>query len=114
MHVSINWHNYFCCALFVCVCVSLCMYVKSLQSCLTLCNAVDCSLPGFFVHGILQARTLKWVAVPSSRGSSPPRDQTTSLMSPPLTSGFFATSTIWEECITYKYIDSLGNFISTL
>ena len=63
MHVSINWHNYFCCALFVCVCVSLCMYVKSLQSCLTLCNAADCSLPGFFVHGILQARTLKWVAL---------------------------------------------------
>ena len=46
------------------------------QSCLTLCNPVDCSLPGFSVHGILQARTLEWVAISFSRGSSPPRDQT--------------------------------------
>ena len=36
----------------------------------------DCSLPGFSVHEILQARILEWVAVPSSRGSSRPRDQT--------------------------------------
>ena len=35
---------------------------------------VDCSPPGFSVHGILQARTLERVAMPSSRGSSPPRD----------------------------------------
>jgi len=33
----------------------------SLQSCPTLCDSMDCSLPGFFVHGILQARTLEWV-----------------------------------------------------
>ena len=37
--------------------------------CLTLCNPMDCSLPGSSVHGIFQARILKWVAVPSSRGS---------------------------------------------
>ena len=43
---------------------------KSLQSCLTLCDLVDYSLPGFSVHGILQARILEWVAMPSSRGSS--------------------------------------------
>ena len=36
---------------------------KSLQSCLTLCDAMDCSLPGFSVQGILQARTLEWVAI---------------------------------------------------
>ena len=36
---------------------------KSLQSCLTLCNPMDCSLPGFSVHGILQARTLEWIAI---------------------------------------------------
>ena len=35
---------------------------------------VDCSLPGSTIHGLLQARILKWVAMPSSRGSSPPRD----------------------------------------
>ena len=47
--------------LFTCVCVKL------LQS---LCEPMDCSLPGSSVHGILQARTLEWVAMPSSRGSS--------------------------------------------
>ena len=41
---------------------------KSLQSCLTLCNRVDCSPPGSSVHGILQARILEWVAISSSRG----------------------------------------------
>ena len=45
-----------------------------LQSCLTLGNPVDCSLPGSTVHRLLQARILKWVAMPSSRGSSPPKD----------------------------------------
>ena len=49
---------------------------KSLQSCLTLCDPMDCSLPGFSVHVILQARTLEWVAMPSSRRFSWPRDQT--------------------------------------
>ena len=52
------------------------MHAKSLQSCPTLCNPVDSSLTGSSVHGILQARILDWVALPSSRGSSPPRDQT--------------------------------------
>ena len=46
------------------------------QSCPTVCNHTDCSPPGSFVHGILQARLLEWVAMPSSRGSSHPRDQT--------------------------------------
>jgi len=36
---------------------------KSLQSCPTLCDPMDCSLPGFSVHGILQARTLEWVVI---------------------------------------------------
>ena len=43
---------------------------------LTLCNPMDCSLPGSSIHGILQARILEWVAMPSSRGSSWPRDWT--------------------------------------
>ena len=42
----------------------------------TLCNPMDCSPPGSSVHGILQARILEWIAVPFSRGSSQPRDQT--------------------------------------
>ena len=46
------------------------------QSCPTVCDPVDCSLPGSSVHGILQARILEWVAISFSRGSSRPRDQT--------------------------------------
>ena len=46
------------------------------QSCLTLCNPMYFSLPGSSVHGIFQARILEWVAIPFSRGSSRPRDQT--------------------------------------
>ena len=40
------------------------------QSCLTLCNPMDCSPPGSSVNGILQAIILEWVAVPFSKGSS--------------------------------------------
>ena len=43
---------------------------KSLQSCLTLCDPMDCSPPGFSVHGILQARTLEWVAISFSMYNS--------------------------------------------
>ena len=46
------------------------------QSCLTLGDPVNCSLPGSSVHGILQARILEWVAILISRGSSRPRDRT--------------------------------------
>ena len=46
------------------------------QSCPTLCDPMDCSPPGSSVHGILQTRTLEWVAISFSRGSSRPRDQT--------------------------------------
>ena len=53
-----------------------CVCAKSLQLCLTLCNPMDCSPPGSPVHGILQARILEWVAMPSSRKSSWPRDRT--------------------------------------
>ena len=42
----------------------------------TLCDPMECSLPGSSVHGILQARILEWVAIPFSRGSSQPRDPT--------------------------------------
>ena len=52
---------------------SCCMHA---QLWLILCDPIDCSPPGSSVHGILQARVLEWVAMPSSRGSSQPRDQT--------------------------------------
>ena len=52
------------------------MKVKAAQSCLTLCDPMDCSLPGSSVRGILQVKILEWVAIPFSKGSSQPRDQT--------------------------------------
>ena len=55
---------------------------KFYQSCLTLCNPMDCSPPGSSVHEILQARILKWVAVSSSRDLFDPGIELTSLMSP--------------------------------
>ena len=57
----------------------VCLKVKEseiTQSCPTLCDPMDCSLPGSFVHGILQARILEWVAISFSRGSSLLRDRT--------------------------------------
>ena len=58
-----------------CVCVCVCVCVCS-QSCPTLCDPLNPSLPVSFVHGILQARILERVAMPFSRGSSQPRNQT--------------------------------------
>ena len=63
----------------VCVCVCVCVGgggVKSFQSCLTLCNPMDHSLPGSSIQGIHQTRILEWITMPSSRGSYQPRDQT--------------------------------------
>ena len=57
-----------------CARFSLC--AKSIQSCLTLCHPMDCSLPGSSVHRIFQAKMPEWVAISSSRGSSQHRDQT--------------------------------------
>ena len=48
------------------------MCAKLPQSCLTLCDPMDCNSPGSSVPQILQARILEWVAIPSSRGSSHP------------------------------------------
>ena len=49
---------------------------QSCQLCLTLCDPMDCSLPGFCIHGIFQARVLQWAAISFSRRSSQPRDWT--------------------------------------
>ena len=60
--------------IYICMCACVC--AKSLQSCQTLCQPMDCSLPGSSVIGILQARILEWVAMLSCRGSSPSKDRT--------------------------------------
>ena len=73
------------------------MCVKSLQSCLTLCNPMDCSPPGPSVHGIIQARILEWVAITSL---PKPGIKPMSLMSPALAGRFFTTSATWEALRT--------------
>ena len=56
------------------VCVYVCVCVLDAQLCPTLCNSMDCSLPGSSVHEILQAIIiLEWVAIPFSRGFPRPR-----------------------------------------
>ena len=73
------------------------------QSCLTLCDAVDCSSPGTSVHEISQARTLEWVVMPFSRGSHQPRNQT--LVS--CTAGRFFT--IWANREAHKSLTHQPN-----
>ena len=64
------------CLLFLSLFANHLSHAKLLQLCLTLCDPMDCSPSGPSIHGILQARILEWVAVPFSRGSFRPRDQT--------------------------------------
>ena len=64
MHTHTHTHTY----PYLCVCVS--------YSVMTICDLMDCSPPSSSVHRIFHARILEWVAIPFSRGSSPPRDRT--------------------------------------
>ena len=64
---------------------------KSIQSHPTLCDPMDCSLPGSSVHVILQERILEWVACPSPGDLSDPGIKSMSLMSSALASGFCTT-----------------------
>ena len=56
-----------------------------------LCDPLDCSPPGSSAHGIIQARILKWVAMPSSKGSSQPRDRSPASCISCIAGGFFTT-----------------------
>ena len=64
-------------------------YGCSVVSVMSLWDPVDCSPPGSSVHGFLQARILEWLAVPSSRGSSWPRDRTLVSCISCIVGGFF-------------------------
>ena len=68
--------------------------VLSRFSCVWLCDPMDYTLTGSSVCGILQARTLEWVALPSSRGSSPPRDWTHISYISVLAGRFFTTNVV--------------------
>ena len=85
----------------LCVC---CMLVA--QSCPTLCDPMDCSPPGSSVCGILQARILEWIAMPSSKGSSQPRDWT---QVSHIAGGLFTIWALWED-LTYSYYKILAMF----
>ena len=81
-------------------CIGVCMCAKSLQSCPTLCNPMDCSLLGSSVHRILQAKNTGAVCLLPPPGDLPdPGTEPLSLMSPALAGGFFTTSTTWETSL---------------
>ena len=73
-------------------CIIQVVHAKLLQSCLTLCNAMDCNPRGSSVHGIFQARILEWIAISSSRDIPHPEIKHASLASPALAKGFFTTA----------------------
>ena len=92
------------------------VHAKSLQSCPTLCDPIDCSPPGSSVHGILQARTLEWVAISFLRGSSWPKDSTCYLLgvlylqagSLPLRASLVAQMVKHLPTIRETWVQSLG------
>ena len=63
----------------------------SLQSCLTICNPMDCSPLGSSVHEVIPAILLEWVAISFSKGSSPTRDGTHVSCASYLIGGFYTT-----------------------
>ena len=74
---------------------------QSLQLCLTLCDPVDCSPPGSSVCGILQARILEWVAMPSSKESSWFRDRTHISCRSCIAGGFFTSEPLGKPNMCY-------------
>ena len=90
------------------------MCAKLLLSYPTLCDHMDCSLPGSSVHGTSQARILEWVAMLSSRGSSNPGIKPASLMSLALAGWFFITSATCEalrnpvQCSSVQSLSHVG------
>ena len=94
---------------------NVCKHAELLHSCPTLHNPMDCSLPGSSVHGILQARILKWVTKPSTGDLPDWGIQPMSLTSPALAGRFFTTSTTWESdlqcCINFWCIGKWLRYI---
>ena len=78
--------------------------VKSL-SCVWLCDPLDSSLPGSYVHGIFQARVLEWVAISFSRGSSQPRNRTRA-------SCIAGRRSIWATREALWFLEQISYFIS--
>ena len=92
-----------CCVGFCCTTreSAVCACTPSHCSCVWLCSSMDCSLSGSSVHGILQAGILKWVAMPSSRGSCGHWDWTNIFC---IAGGLFTHWATWEAQIGKRYI----------
>ena len=73
-----------------------CMHAKLLHSYSTLCESMDCSLPGSSVHGVLQARILEWLPWLPPGDLPDPEIKLESLRSPALAGRFFTSGTTWE------------------
>ena len=100
--LSVNWLFWY---LYLCLYSYACMPAKSLQSCPSLCDPTDCSPSGSSIHRILQARILEWVAMPSSKGSSWPRDLTSiSYVSCIGRRVLYHPGATWEALYSYIYI----------
>ena len=107
--------------IYLCVCMCVCEHLsstllgcaKSLQSCLTLCDPMDCSPPDSSVHRILQAIVLERIAIPSSRRSSHVIEPM-SLTSPAFAGGFLTTNAIWEVLANFNYTKVLSIIIIML
>ena len=91
--------------------MSACVHAKSLQLCLTLCDPMDCSPSGSSIHGILQARILKWVAMPPLEDLPDPGTKPKCLMSPTLTGGFFITAPPGKPPVMYNQQFIQCNFL---
>ena len=87
----------------------ICVSVHA-QSCPAVCDSVGCSLPGFSVPGILQAKILEWVAISFSRGSSWPRDWT--WVSWAAACGFFTTVPLLHLVNWYSLFLAFKNFLN--
>ena len=82
----------------------------SLQSCLALCNPMNCSLPGSSVYEILQARIVEWVAMPPPGDLPDPGIKPVSLMSHALAGRFFHSSATSEAQVMYNIQQSIFRF----
>ena len=92
----------------------MCRHAKSLQSCPTLCDPMDCSPQAPLFMGILQARILNWVAMPFSKGDLPDSEiKLASLISPAMAGRFFTTSATWEGHFKHMIVKSREMQIKT-
>ena len=100
--------------LFICI-ANAYTCAQSLQSYQNLCEPTDCSLPGSSVHGILQARKLEWIAMPSSKGSSRSRYRTHVSCISCIAGGLFAYWVTWKVLVSLLwYLKHFNLFKSNL